>query len=152
MSEKEVEAQLTLKDRLNYPYFIGHAILTNNKAILSEYSEKQIIEATKNLRSLIPESWEDEKFKEDLEKAQIKKKTDIRPFVAGNTRMSEEACKEHGIPCFKEEKSFDYEKLRMACINLFDRRGLTARRIFTERVTGKTFKGDNLANSEIEEL
>ena len=156
MSERKYEAQLTLKDRLNYPYYIGDAILSCNKSVLSEseYSERIIIESTKNLRSLIPESWEDDQFKKDLGEAEIKQKTDIRPIVAGNVRISEEICKELGIPTFREETTYDFEKLRRACINLFDRRGLTARRMFTEKMTGRPHvgPGEDIATSEVEEL
>jgi len=154
MSQKEYEAQLTLKDRLNYPYYIGDAILTCNKSVVATetFSERQIIEATKNLRSLIPSSWEDDDFKKDLEDAEIKQKKDLRPLVAGNIKMSEKACQELGLPIFEEVVTFDFEKLRRACINLFDRRGLTARRTFTEKMTGKPARGVIDANSETEEF
>ena len=155
MSEKQYEAQLTLKDRLNYPYYLGDAILTRNRSILKEnYSERELIEATENLHGLIPTSWEDEQFKQDVKKAGITTKTDKRPIVAGNIRMSEEICKELGIPTFKEEITYDYKKLYRACINLIDRRGLTARRIFTEKMTGRPYvgPGENIADSEIEKF
>jgi len=153
MSETEVEAQLTLKDRLNYPYYLGDAILTRNRSILKEnYSEREIIEATENLLGLIAESWEDEKFKKDLEEATITNKIDIRPEFCG-VKPSIEYCEAHGISTLKEEKIFDYKKLYRACINLLDRRGLTARRKFTEKMTGRpASKGEDIADSKGYEL
>jgi hypothetical protein len=154
MSETEIEAQLTLKDRLNYPYYLGDAILTRNRSILKEnYSEQEIIEATENLLGLLPKSWEDEQFKKDLEEATIKNKIDVRPNFCG-IRPSIEYCEEYGIPTFKEEIIFDYKKLYRACINLMDRRGLTARREFTEKMTGKPHKkgSKDIADSETYEL
>ena len=154
MSETEIEAQLTLKDRLNYPYYLGDAILTRNRSILKEdYSEREIVEATENLLGLIPASWEDEEFKKALEEATITSKIDLRPEFCG-FRPSIEYCKENGISTFKEEKSYDYKKLYRACINLIDRRGLTARRGFTEKMTGRPYGGgdEDIADAEAEEL
>jgi len=154
LSDKEFEAQLTLKDRLNYPYYLGDAILTRNRSILKEnYSEREIIEATENFLSLIPASWEDDQFKRDLEEATIVKKVDVRQRFCG-VPPSKEYCEENGITIFEEEKSYNYKKLFRACINLVDRRGLTAKRKFTEKITGKPYigSGGDIANSEIEEL
>ena len=153
-SQKEFEAQLTLKDRLNYPYYIGDAILTRNRTIVAieQYSQQQTVEATKNLRGLIPSSWEDEEFKKDVKEAKVKSREDIRPLVAGNIRLSVQMCEKLGIPTVKEEETFDDEKLQRACINLLDRRGLTARRSFTEKMTGRPTRGVDIATSEAEEL
>ena len=154
MSETEIEAQLTLKDRLNYPYYLGDAILTRNRSILKEnYSEEEIIEATENFLGLIPASWEDKDFKKDLEDATITRKIDVRPEFCG-VRPNLEYCEENGIPTFKEEKSYDFRKLFRACINLIDRRGLTAKRKFTEKMTGRPYVGEaeDIANSEVDEF
>jgi hypothetical protein len=152
---KDIEAQLTLRDRLNYPYYLGDAILTCNKSVLGqEYSKDQIIQASKNLRAMIPSGWEDDQFKEDIEKAKVIERIDIRPMVAGNMRLSEAKCKELGVSMYREEETFDYEKLRQTCINLLDRLHLLSRREFTEKMTGRKFKGEgeDIADTEVEEL
>jgi hypothetical protein len=152
-SQKEIEAQLTLKDRLNYPYYLGDAILTRSRSILKEnFSEREIIEATENLRALIPKSWEDEEFIKAIKEAEITKKVDIRPSFCG-IKPPVEYCEENGITIFREEKSFDYRKLYSACINLLDRRALTAGRKYVQKMTGNPSKGDeSITPSDIEEL
>jgi len=67
------EAELTLKDRLNFPYLLANQILTFQKAILNlEFSEREIREAIEGLVHLIPQAWKDEQFGKDMKKAQIK--------------------------------------------------------------------------------
>lgn len=135
MSEKQPEAQLTLKDRLNYPYLLANQILTFQKALLAqEHSKREIRETIEGFVQLIPESWKDTKFKEDIDKAKIIEQIDLRPLVAGNIRMSKEVCEDLGIAAFKEEETFDYYKIFYACINLLDRRGLTSKKTYTEEL------------------
>lgn len=128
MSEKELEAELTLKDRLNFPYLLANQILTFQKAILNlEFSEREIREAIESFVHLIPEDWKDQKFEDEIKKAKTVKKTDVRPVVAGGIRMSEETCKELEIPDYKEEEVFDYYKMFQACINLLNRRKMLSK-------------------------
>jgi len=153
LSSRDFEAQLTLKDRLNFPYLLANQILTFQKAILNlEYSEREIREAIEGFVHLIPESWKDDKFKDDMTKARVKRKKDVRPIVTGSIRMSQKACEQLGIPAFKEEESFDYYKMFQACVNLLDRRGLTSKRSFTEKFTGRPGAGLDIANTEVDEL
>lgn len=146
---------MTLKDRLNYPYYIGDAILTLHRSILAfENSEAQIVNATKNLRDLLPATWEDDDYKKDLKDAMIIEKKDVRPIVAGQIRISEEVCKELGLPIYEEIETYNYEKLKRACINLIDRRGLTSKRIYTEKFTGRRFlgAGEDVTDTSTEEI
>jgi len=76
-----------------------------------------------------------------MEKATIKRKIDIRPKFCGLSATLE-TCKKLKIEPFKEVTTFDYYDLFQACINLLDRRGLTSRRTFTEKMLGKPFKGE----------
>lgn len=153
MSSKEFEAQLTLKDRLNYPYLLANQILTFQKALLTqEFSEKQVKETIRGLVRLIPESWHDNQFKKDVEDATKTEKIDMRPLVAGRIRVSEQVCKELGIVAFKEVESFNHYEVFQACINLLDRRGLTSRRTFIEKMTGRPTGGIDIANTEVDEL
>jgi len=128
MSQKEFEAQLTLKDRLNFPYLLANQILTFQKAILNlEFSEREIREAIEGFVHLIPEAWKDEKFKEALDEAKVKQKIDKRPLVAGNIRMSEATCLQLGFQPFEEKEVVDYYKMFQACINLLDRKKMLSR-------------------------
>jgi len=42
--------------------------------------------------------------------------------------------------------------LFQSCINLLERRGLMSRRSFTEKMLGRPARGENITNSEVEEL
>lgn len=124
MSENTSETSLTFKEKLDYGDLVRDAILTCNRAVLNtEFSERENVEATKNLRSLIAAIFEDEEFKKELEEAKVKKKKDKRPEFCG-VRVSEEYCKEIGIEPYEEVTYFDYEKLKRACMNFFARSGL----------------------------
>lgn len=140
MSSQEFEAQLTLKDRLNFPYLLANQILTFQKAILNlEYSEREIREAIEGFVHLIPNPWKDEAWQKDFEEAVITRKKDLRPIVAGNIRMSEETCKELGIEAFKEEKVFDYYKMFQACIDLLNRKKMLSKVVHIEQLEGIDF-------------
>jgi len=144
MSDREFEAELTLKDRLNFPYLLANQILTFQKAILAlEYSEREIRETIEGFEHMIPASWKDDQFNKDIEDAEITRKIDVRPEFCG-VKPSLECCKENGLTAFKDEVILDYYAMFQACIDLLDRRGLTARRTFTEKFTGKVFKGNNV--------
>jgi len=142
VSETQYEAQLTLKDRLNFPYLLANQILTFQRALLAlEFSEREIRETIEGFVHMIPESWKDEQFNEDMDKATIKRKIDIRPKFCGLSATLE-TCKKLKIEPFMKVTTFDYYDLFQACINLLDRRGLTSRRTFTEKMLGKPFKGE----------
>jgi len=140
LSSKDFEAQLTLKDRLNFPYLLANQILTFQKAILNlEYSEREIREAIEGFVHLIPESWKDGKFKEDMKKARVKRKKDVRPIVTGSIRMSEQACRKLGIPAFKEKESLDYYKMFQACMDLLDRKKMLSKILRIEELESVDF-------------
>lgn len=138
MSESEhgeFEAQLTLKDRMNFPYLFANQILTFQKALLAEeYSEREIQEAIKGFVNMIPSTWEDDKFKQDLETASRKVEVDVRPVVVPGIRLNPEVCEELGLPTVEVEEEIDYYKMFRACIDLLDRRGLTSHKTYTEKL------------------
>jgi len=122
LSETEVEARLTLKERLNFPYLLANQILTFQKAILNqEYSEAEIREAITSFVHLIPEAWKDKKFRKEIKKAKITNKIDIRRDFCG-VLPAKEYCEKQSIPIFKDQETFDYYKMFQACINLLNRR------------------------------
>ena len=146
MSEQQQEAQLTLKDRLNMPYLIANQILTFQKSLLAvENSEREIIEAIKGLVNMIPDSWKDETFKKDMEKARVKRKVDVRPDWCG-LRASKEFCEKHGIQSEIEEEVDDWYKAFQACINLLDRRGMLTKNQVIEQLEGVSYE---FADTEI---
>lgn len=121
----EQEAQLTLKDRLNFPYLLANQILTFQKAILAlEYSAEEIRETIEGFVHMIPDDMKDDEFLKDLEEAQKTEKVDVRPIIASRIRMSEETCEQLGIPAFEEKTVFDYYAMFQACMNLLSRRGM----------------------------
>lgn len=139
MSATEVEAELTLKDRLNFPYLLANQILTFQKAILNlEFSDREIREAIEGFVHLIPEAWKDTKFEDEMKAAQTKTKIDIRPSFCGIT-ASEKFCETHGIKAFREEETFDYYKMFQACINLLNRKKLLSRILRIEQLEGIDF-------------
>lgn len=140
MSEEPVlEAELTVRDRLNLPYLLANQILTYQRVIPNfSYSLPEIQEAIGGLVAMIPKSWHDEQWSDDLEKSITTIKTDLRPRWCGKP-ISIEATEKLGITPFKETKIYDYKKLFHACINLLDRRGLLSRREYVEEMTGERF-------------
>lgn len=153
ISAEEIEAELTLRDRINYTYLLAEQIVTFQKAILNmDLSEDEINEAIDGLVNMIPKSWRDSKFRRDIRKATSKTKIDVRPTFCG-LKASVKYCIDNGIAVFVEQEERDYKKLFQACINLFDRRKLLTKRVYTEIMTGRRFKGKGKDLSEnIEEI
>lgn len=141
------EAQLTLRDRLNYLYFVGNQILVSQQASLGqEFTEKQVEIAIRNLRNMIPETWEDEKFREDMNNAKTNVMADIRPEFCGN-KASLKFCQKHSIKHEKPTEHLDYDKVFQACINLFDRRDLITKKQKIEEL--QEIDADAIAADEI---
>jgi len=138
LSERPREADLTLKERVNFPYLLANQILTIQKAFLvadsSEKSEREKRDAILGFVYLIPVVWKDEKFAKEMEDAKIKLKRDKRPRVAIHVRMSEKTCKQLGIPAFVEETTFDYYKVFQACMNLLERKEYLSKIMRIERL------------------
>ena len=122
------EAQLSIKDRLNFPYILANQILTFQKSILAQdFSEREIEEAIKGFVHLVPDSWKDKIFHKDLKNASITRRLDKRPQITGTVKMSEDVCKELGIVAYEDKTVFDYYKMFQACINLLQRRRMLSK-------------------------
>lgn len=140
MSETEQLAELTVKDRLNFPYLLANQILTFQKSILAlEFSEQEIRESVEGFTHMLPEAWKDDKFKQDLEQAKTTEKIDLRPRVAAGVKLSVEACKELGIKAIEEKEVIDYYKIFQACIDLLYRRKLLTKVHRVEVLEGVDF-------------
>ena len=131
MSEGEFEAQLTLKDRLNFPYLLANQILTFQKAILNlDYSEREIKEAIEGFVHLIPENWKDKKWEEEIATAETVEQVDVRKEWCG---------RKVGKPKIEDKKSFNYYKMFQACINLLDRKKMLSRTVLIEELESIDF-------------
>jgi len=152
MSEKEFDAELTLKDRLNFPYLLANQILTYQKAILNmEYSEGEIREAIDGFVHMIPQEWKDDDFKKEMEKAEITIKIDMRPSFCGIS-ASEKFCEAHKITSFKEKKTFDHRKVFQACMNLLYRKKMLSKIVRVEELESidlDTIEESSLFKSDI---
>lgn len=136
-TEEDIEVQLTLRDRLNYPYLIAKQIETFQQAILNfDLSPDEISEAIEGFIHMIPASWRDDQFNEDMEEATLETEVDVRPSFAG-VKIDIKTCIELGYPVTVKSQESDYYKLFWACINLLDRRGMLSKRRFTEKMDGK---------------
>lgn len=136
MTEQFDMMQLTLKDKVNFPYILANQMLTFQRALLAlEYSEREIRECVEGFVSLIPSEWKDDTFNDALDKSLIEKKVDVRPRFCGQA-ASLEVCKELGVPAFKIEIKVDYYDRFAACIDLLNRRGLISEKTKTEKVEG----------------
>jgi len=143
LSEKDHEAQLALKDRINFPYLLANQILTVQKSILvadtSIASNREIREAINCLVHLIPNSWKDKDFDNDLKKAEIIEKIDIRPRFCG-LPASVKFCEEHGLVSYKENTSFEYHKVFQACMDLLQRKQMLTKIQRVEKLEGIIFE------------
>jgi hypothetical protein len=130
---------LTIRDRINFPFLLAEQVTTFQKAILNkDFSRKEVEEAIKGFKNLLPTRWEDDDFKKDIKEAVNKVTIDIRPTFAG-VSMSERMCKAKKIPMTEDIELMDYFKVLKSCINLLDRRGMLSKREYTEAPTGMPF-------------
>ena len=143
MSEKDHEAQLALKDRINFPYLLANQILTVQKSILvadtSIASNREIREAIKCLVHLIPNTWKDKTFEDDFKKAEVTEKIDMRPRFCGLS-ASVKLCEELGLTPFKEKISFDYYEVFQACMDLLQRKQMLTKIQRVEKLEGIIFE------------
>lgn len=137
MSEiKDISFNLTIRDKINFPFLLAEQITTFQKAILNiEYSRREIEESIQGMVAMIPTRWEDEDYQKDKKGAVKIFTIDNRPSFAG-VRSSKEYCKARGIKLTRKETRPDYFKLLHAVIDLLDRRGMLSKREFTEQTTG----------------
>ena len=142
MSDQVDAEQLTLRNRVNFPYILANQMLTFQRSLLAlEFSEREIRECVEGFVSIIPSEWKDDQFKQDLEKSVVEKKVDVRPRFCGQA-ASEEVCEELGVPAFKMKVTIDYYYRFQACIDLLNRRGLISEKTKTERAEGVRYGND----------
>lgn len=131
MSEQgNQEQNLMLGDRINYPYILASALMKFQEAVVKvegERSEQETTEAALVIDAFIPDAWikADKEYTSEKEKATEKKNVDVRKEYCG---------RKIGAPKFEEQVIVNPYKLVHANINVFQRRGLLSKTIFTEKI------------------
>jgi hypothetical protein len=145
------EQNLMLGDRINWPFILGQGVINFQTSIVKvegEQSEQEVREAALCLYNSIPDAWikADKAFEEDIKKAVQTRKVDARKEWCG---------RRVGKPKFEEEDFIDPYKLYHACVNVFHRRGLLSKTIFTEKIVpepedfeGKENDGNDTNNQD----
>ena len=127
------EVQLTIRDRINYPYILANQILTIQRVLLNEEAAKEVIDSVEALVHQIPDMYKDDSFTEEMEKAVLKIDKDVRPKFGGIT-IDDESCVEMGIPTTEEVLEKDPWAILQAVFNLLQRRSMLTRRNFVEKI------------------
>ena len=141
------EVQLTIRDRINYPYVLANQILTIQRVLLNEEATKEVIDSVEALVHQIPDMYKDDSFMEEMEKAVLKIAKDIRPKFGGVT-IDDESCEEMGIPITEEVFEKDPWAILQAVFNLLQRRSMLTRRNFVEKIILKRDQMDTEYDGE----
>lgn len=145
----DLEGKLTLKDRINYNYLLGVAILTLQRSISTlDKSDREIRESVALLVDMIPSPWKDSQFNKEYKEAVIVQQIDVRPRWCGQPATID-WCLKHGVPVSREETTYKYHKLLQAAFDLMERRAMLSRKKYTEKMTGRKFKGTRKDSGEV---
>jgi len=128
--ERVQEQNLVLGDRINWPYILGSAVINFHGSIIKvegQQSEQEVREAALCLYNSIPKAWikADNEFDREIKQAVKTKKVDARKEWCG---------RKVGKPKYRREDYVDPYKLYNACVNVFHRRGLLSKTVFTEKI------------------
>lgn len=129
------QQSLVLGDRLNWPFFLGSGVLKFLEAIIREegsLSEQEVREATLAIFDMCPSAWVDEQFQIDLRKCIDIIEVDDRKEWCG---------RKVGKPKIRKEEKINPHRLAHACYDLWYRRNLLNKPVWTEIFTGESFKG-----------
>lgn len=141
-----VDAQLTVRDKINFPFLIAKLLYLIHEFMISQYAEVELIQAIEGLISSIPDPMKDETFKGEEKKARITFTRDIRPTWCGH-KTDVEVCKELDIPIEEQAETLNPYGMLQACINLFYRKGMLTKQVYvelTEGLYGSKFEEDEL--------
>ena len=141
------EIQLTIRDRINYPYVLANQILTIQRVLLNEEATKEVIDSVEALVHQIPDLYKDESFQKEMEAATLKIDKDIRPMFGG-IPIDDFTCKELGVPITKEVIEKDPWAILQAVFNLLQRRSMLTRRSFVEKIVLKPSQKDTEYDDE----
>lgn len=143
MSLDEIDVQLEMKDRLNYPAILEMSLKNIKSTIRTSATSSKINTMILDFLYDIPSSWYDEKFAEDIKKV-IKVRNVPNVVKWGAITLSTEYMKRNNIPLEKEIREPDYFTLKNAIINVLDRRNMLVRKDKIEASTGKSLKYETL--------
>ena len=136
-SPKPVEEQgLVLGDRMNWPYILATSVINLHNAIRKvegEQSEQEVREAALAVFNSIPSAWvlADDQFREDLKKCFDSVEFDKRREWCG---------RKVGPPKIEREERLNPWRLYHTCVDVFNRRNLLSKPVFTEVATGRKFQ------------
>jgi hypothetical protein len=151
--ESEIDIQLELKDRINYPHILQSTLLNIKRAIGKDELDLDNLENMMwDFYTDIPHSWYDKEFVLDVKKSFISRDVDNRP-VWGGQKLSIEKCEELGLETKKTLVGINIFLLKNAIVNLLHRRDMLVRKKKIEYSTGRNLKFktlDDLAEHEEE--
>ncbi len=135
-------ANLTVRDRLDWPYLLNYGILTIWMSRRKEVvSTEETAETIRLLESVIPDVYKDDIYRKEITEFTITKVIDIRPKYGG-TRLSLDACKRMGIPIEEKVETIDNGKHLQAIMNMLQRIGAVAQKDKVEKFDGTHFSLD----------
>jgi len=148
---EEIDIQLELRDRINYPHVLQSTLMNIKRALANaEIPIEKIEDMMWDFFTDIPHSWYDEQFTDDVKKAFMQRKIDARP-IWGDVRLSVATCEKYNMPTEKVVTSINIYILKNAIVNLLHRRDMLVRKKKIEYSTGKNLKIktlDDLASYE----
>lgn len=136
------EQSLVLGERLNWSFFLGSAVLKHLDSIIQEegnLSEQKVRESVMTLFDMCVTDWIDEQFQVDLKKCVEKVEIDLRKEFCGV---------KVGKPKIKEIEKINPHLLAHAIYDLWWRRNLLQKPVWTEQVSGKSFREEDFADLE----
>lgn len=153
MSEgrRSSEPSLTLRDRINFPYLVAKQLLIIQEFNVTQFAEKELIDAVRGFVASIPDSIKDDAFKKDEKGATITYYKDVRPSWCGEL-ASFELCKELKLKSVEITVTLNPYKMLQAIINLLDRKNMIIRKQFIEKFTGLPSMEDMKSEAAISEL
>jgi hypothetical protein len=121
---------------MNWAYILATAVMNLHTSIIKvegEQSEQEIREAALAVFNSIPTAWvvADEQFRKDLEKCFDSVEVDDRREWCG---------RKVGAPKIRKEERLNPWRLYHTCVDVFHRRNLLSKPIFTEIATGRHFQ------------
>jgi hypothetical protein len=154
MSDQQ-EQGLILGDRINFPYILANSILKFHEAIgqpEGSQSEQEVRERALLLFNSLPDAWiiRDKELSYDLSHVHEEIETDGRREFMG---------RKIGKPKIRVEKLLQPYRLYNSCINVFQRRGLLSKTVYSENlvptpesVEEKENDDSPLSENEIKEI
>lgn len=126
---------LVLGDRMNWSFALMTGVLNLFSAIIKvegEQSKQEVKEAALAVFNSIPTPWvvSDPKFREDLIKCFDTVDVDLRKTYCGF---------KVGKPNIEKQKQLNPWRLYHTCVDVFHRRNLLNKPIFTEAMTGRSY-------------